>query len=248
MSARAAALWAIPFAIVGLLLRVAAHLTDFTLLVDPFPAGILLELLAFGLSVGLPLAAYLLLTRRDRVAPATWVLDPAGRRIVAGLAPRPAGLTLIGVALWAPLVLDTERVAGESYRQFAGFDPLAVVSLIGAALLFTALAVSVATGRPWVALDRDGIVRQDLFRRDRVGWDELTADQPTWWTRLRTRALQVGRIKLPVSSLHIDPTLMAFTIRNYRRVPELREQIGTAESLALLHDAYRSSFVDTLAP
>ncbi|KUL30931.1 hypothetical protein [Actinoplanes awajinensis] len=240
MSPRVAALWAIPFAIVGFLLRIAARWVSFDEVFDSFPAGLLADLLVFVLSVGLPLGGYHLLTRPARLEPATWVLDPARSRFVARSAPRPAGFPLILIGLWAATALPTERVPHESHRQFAAFSTLNTIAFTAVGLVFLVIFFSVLAGRPWVAVDRDGVIRQDL-RQDRVAWGELTPEQPEWWSWLWVRGLAVGKLKLPVTSLHIDQTLLAFTIRNYKRVPGLREQIGTAEGLEVLQSAYQKT-------
>jgi hypothetical protein len=225
MSARAARLLAVPFVVLACALRFAESLWLQTLTwgIEPGWAGLLVAFAVLGVTLGAPLAGYLLVTRQARRRPAAWEISPDGRRFVAGPSPAGMGASAVAIGWMAGGLVPTERVPGEDQKRIAelgAFTPvmtvIAVLCLLGALWL--------VVGRwPWLELDREAVTIKRLVRVTRTPWDEIPAD--------------LRELKLPSRSLHITPRLLGFTIDTYRGDPARREAIGTgSEAARLAHD------------
>ncbi|UQU66846.1 hypothetical protein COUCH_11495 [Couchioplanes caeruleus] len=179
MSARVAMLLAAPFVLVAFAMRlgVALWLQPFTWRVDSFILGLLAFLGLLAISVGIPLAGYLQLTRAARQSPRGWRCDVQHRRFAAGPSPVSTGPWAIVLGWMAGGVFPTERVPNEEHMRIAqlGFMTPVWIGLAVGLLLLAELGLLM--GRPRLSLDAEGITVQRL-RNVRIRWDELLPGGP----------------------------------------------------------------------
>jgi hypothetical protein len=254
VSPTAARLIALPFALSAF----AARMLE-TFWITPLTWRIESGLLAFAawmvtllVSVGLPLAGYLLVTRRARRREATWQIEPGGpggaeaARFVAPAAPRWTGSWAILVGWMAGAGLMTERVPGEDRMRIADFGYALPVSIVLVSIAWLAIVAIVAMGRPRLMLDWDGATLRRPLGRLRLAWQELIPGGPPLPAKRNPESLAVYRLAagvtapvlLPAGRLQVDSAFLAHTIRYYTEHPEQRGSIGTQAGL----DALRSAF------
>lgn len=224
MSARAARLLAVPFALLAFVLRIyeALWLEPLTWGIEPSAAGVLA---ALGLVLGalaVPLLTYRRLTRAAREIPSAWRIDTEGRRFFVEPAPVWKGSFAIMLAWLAPGAIPMERVPHEEQRRIAEFGAYTTAGEILAVLLLLLALVMLLVNRPSLALDADGVTVQWYLRRTGVRW----ADTPA--------------LRIPGRGLAITSRFLAFSIDTYRDDPEARNRIGTIGEADRLESAFRS--------
>ncbi|UQU67571.1 hypothetical protein COUCH_15415 [Couchioplanes caeruleus] len=248
MSARAAMLLAAPFALLAFAMHVGATLwlQPLTWRIDSFAFGLLAY---FGLAVtsfGIPLAAYLLLTKTARQRPPTWHLDELKRRFVAGASPCSTGPLAILFGWFTGGAILTERVPNEEHMRIAQFGVMTTISIVLAVGLLTAIVVRLLMNRPRISLTVEGITVQRLRGCGQTRWDELLPGGPPPPAKRNPNTLILYTMNaaaggppqpraLPVRDLHVDTAFLANTIRCYVENPDRRAAIGTAGERARLH-------------
>ncbi|MEU4161481.1 hypothetical protein [Actinoplanes sp. NPDC026670] len=225
MSARAARLLAVPFVLLACALRFAEDLWLQTLTwgIEPGWAGLLVAFAVLGVTLGAPLAGYLLVTRQARKRPAAWEISPDGRRFVAGSSPAGMGASAVIIGWMAGGLVPTERVPGEDQKRIAELGAFTTVMTVLAVLVLV-FALWLVVGRwPWLEPDREAVTIKRLIRVTRTPWDEVPAD--------------LREIKVPGGGLHIAPKFLGFTLQTYQTDPARRDAIGTeSEAARLAHD------------
>lgn len=157
--------------------------------------------------------------------------------------------TPVHAVTWAMLCMSTsaglvltERVPNGDSMRLMTSDFGWQSSLIGVGIFWTLAVVILLVQRPLLYLDPEGLTLRQLLRTTKVTWDQLEPGWPRPPIGRRDRFVYVyikappvaGRnptVDLPIKWLHIDPTLLADTIRHYIEHPEDRPAIGTAEEL-----------------
>ncbi len=254
VSTTAARLIALPFALSALGLRVLETfwVTPLTWQIEPWP-------LAFGAwvatvlgSVGLPLAGYLLLTRRARRREATWQIEPGGPGgpdavlFAAHAAPRWTGTWAIVAGWVAGTGLITERVPGGDQMRIAEFGHAFGVSIVLVGIMCLLVVALVVSDRPRLTLDWGGVTLQRYLGRQRLAWDELIPGGPPPPAKRNPETLGVYRlatgvtapVRLPAGRLQVDSAFLAHTIRYYVEHPGQRGGIGTRAGLEALRSAF----------
>lgn len=239
-------LLAAPFALLAFAMHLGATLwlQPLTWRIGPLALGLLAYSgLAAG-SFGIPLAAYLLLTRAARQRRPAWYLDEQKRRFVAGSSPYSTGpLAILSGWFTGGLVL-TERVPNEEHMRIAQFGVVTTISIVAALGLLILITLRLLVNRPRLILTAEGITVQVLRGRVETRWDELLPGGPPPPAKRNPHTLVVLTINaaggppqpqaLPARSLHIDTAFLAATIRCYVENPDRRAGIGTSEERARL--------------
>jgi len=249
MSARAALLLAVPFAVLGFGLRLGETLwlQPLTWRIQPFvPSGLILGL-GLGLiaaSAVVPLSGYFLLTRSARRRPRTWHIDLARRRFAVNASPHSKGPWTVTMGWVCGGLVLTERVPSQDRMRIAQLGAATTISIVVAAASMIMLVLLVVVNRPLLSLDPDGITVQRLGRQIRLRWDELLPAGPPRPAERNPKVLVLYQAapagspprpsRLPARRLHIDTAFLADTIRHYADNPHRRADIGTADELTAL--------------
>ncbi|RZU49486.1 hypothetical protein EV385_1236 [Krasilnikovia cinnamomea] len=254
MSARAARLIAVPFALMTFALRVVADfwVDPLALPLRPWPVS-LAATVAAGLAAGLlPLGGYWLCTRHAWRRPAAWHADANRGRFVADLTPRWAGPQAVLIAWFSGGLVPDERVPGTDRVRIADLGVVTDVWIVLAAIALVAGVAVVLAGRPRLTLDPGGVMLQSLVTRRRFGWNDLVPGMPPPPAKPSPRVVTLYRRppdashgpflpwRLPADRLHVDPAFLALSLRRYLDHPEHRQAIGTAEEIAALRDSAAS--------
>lgn len=249
MSAAAARLVALPFALLAFGLRVALTfwLIPLTWRLESGWVALPVWIALLVATIALPLSGYVLLTRGPRRRRATWTLE----------APRFTAATSVGRAAQAAVVtagltgglLVTERVPGGDRMRIAHLPGAVPLSIAGVVLGLTAATFLALRRHPALSLDPQALTVRRLRGTLRLGWDELLPGGPPRPAKRQPNALVVYRMRpggpepvnLPAGWLQVDSAFLAHTIRYYADHPDRRATIGSAAGLQELE----SSFVRT---
>ncbi|MEU8333319.1 hypothetical protein [Micromonospora sp. NPDC048839] len=250
MSLRAARLLVWPFAVAAFALRVCAELwfKPLTWQIDPKGVAFLAWLAVLSGTLLVPWVGYRLMTRSNR-GPATWQVDAERNRFVAPASPRWMGTSSMLLGWFAAAFVQTERIAGEDRAQLVQTTGMLALAIAVPAVVLGGIALTLLLNRPLLTLDRDGITAQGFVRRTFLPWDRLAPGGPPPPTRKAASIplMQVHPVPgkppypypLAAGRLHVDPGLLANTIRQYVEHPEHRTAIGTPRELNRLHDTLR---------
>ncbi|NYF54438.1 PH domain-containing protein [Micromonospora purpureochromogenes] len=247
MTPRTARLLALPFALAAIALRLGIEfwLKPLTWRMGIDAVSLLVFVAGTAGSILLPVAGYRLFTRAVRRRPATFRVEPAGRRFTAPTAPAWAGPWSIIVAWLAGGLLLTERVPGEDRVRFFETGAALVWNVLAVVAVLVFVALALLDGRPRLTLDEAGITVRGLVRRRTVRWDRLLPGGPPAPARKAAATLVLseqpstpaGRPvprSLAVGRAHVDVVFLAGSVRHYVAHPERRSAIGTAPELASL--------------
>ncbi|MEU5791112.1 PH domain-containing protein [Micromonospora purpureochromogenes] len=250
MTLRTARLLALPFALAAILLRIGVEfwLKPLTWRMGIDAVSLLVFLAGTAGSVLAPVAGYLLLTRAVRGRPATFRVDPAGRRFTAPAAPAWAGPWSIIVTWLAGGLLLTERVPGEYGVRFLESGDALVWNMVAVVAVLVVVVLVLLDDRPRLTLDETGITVRGLARGRTVRWDRLLPGGPPAPAGKAFATLDLseqprmpaGRPvprSLAVGPAHVDAVFLAGSVRHYVAHPERRSAIGTAAELASLRAA-----------
>jgi hypothetical protein len=235
MSPRAARAAALPFALLAIALRLVA---EFWL--EP-PSWWAMG--GFVASAGLPLGAYLVLTRRARRLPAAFDIDAVGRQFIAPATPRWFGPWTV-FAGW--IVGNLVAVAPAPDARFP------YVTAVAAVAGLASITIVALRQRPWLSLSTAGITDQRPVKRLTIKWDELVPGYPQPPATRNPKQLTVHSwtastagaftpLHLSVRDWHVDPAFLAHTIRTYVEHSQRRAAIGTAAELARLQETFTHS-------
>jgi len=248
MSPRAARAVAFPFASLAFVLRLLDKfwIEPWTWGIAPEIASLLVGLAAFVASLGLPVGAYLLLTRRARRRPAAFDIDAPGRRFIAPTTPRWSALLVI-LGWLAAHSLITERVANQDRMRPTDFTFLLGFGVTAAVIALVVLAIAAFERGASLQLSPEGIIEQRPMKRITIGWDELVPGGPpppitgdpahltvyTW-----TASSSFAPRQIPARAWHVDPVFLAHALRTYADHPKGRAAIGTPAELARLQETF----------
>ncbi|MBE1484484.1 hypothetical protein [Plantactinospora soyae] len=211
---------------------------------EPSWLSFVVYLLAFTVSLGVPVVVFSRFVCPLRLRPAAFQVDSEARRFVVGPFPRTAGTQAI-LLLWVG-----GNFIGSAARTSdgqLGFDDWQS-AIVPVGLLGVIIAVAVATAfvrRATVVLDPAGITVQRIRHRVTISWDELAPGGPPPPTRAGSSLTLYRRgwhpeagpprtDELPVGMLNVRPAFLAGAIRRYAEQPQLRAGIGTPTELARL--------------
>jgi hypothetical protein len=207
-------------------------------------------------SAAAPIGGFLLATRRARRG--VWELDRDGSRFVAPAAVHRIG-SLAVLAGWAaggliPLARfpfddrDLHTRVAES-----GLGPVNGIVLALASLVV--IVTLVLWARPSLVLDQTGVTLR-LAGSTTIDWNELAPGGPLQPSTRHPAVITLYRVapspgqnffvsfNLPAATLHVDPALLAYTVRRYVDEPHRRAAIGTDAELASLQAEFATAAGD----
>jgi len=237
--------------VAGLVVNVAAALTEFVWHPRPFGPHLLKDSIPVLLSLGGIVAVGACFARRKVRAPA--LLVRAGVGFIAP-AERRFGYFVVGLLLLAALNVGAAlRDLFEPGTTGSGRPLNHIVTgvLIGSAVLVSVVSYGFAglalSGRPRLELTAEGVLLDQPFRRRTVRWDELVPGRPAHPPDRDSLILTVrgpaGTVSLPLFGVRVDTRFLADAIRFYAEHPESRAEIGTQPSYDHLVAALKAASV-----
>jgi hypothetical protein len=214
--------------------------------IEPSGLGLLVQLLALVVALGIPLVVFTRVVAPPRLRPATFQVDTAARRFVVGAFPRSQGIltimTLWGAAGFVVVERGPERV-GLGFNEWPSqtYHLVLFAVVVGCALAMPFLQ------RAGAVLDPTGISVRGARGGTTIDWDDLAPGGPPPPAPVSPRITLYRRgwhpwsgrpprtDELPVGQLNVQPDFLASAIREYVAHPSYRAGIGTAAELARLH-------------